>query len=266
MEGAIEILLAERDRRRERSAREIADSIIEALTAVERGSAGVDGDIDNKREQLGDKLRRRIAKREREAFARVQNLYRHDELEREEDVAEILDTDLFTTDNWEVFGLSRNQLAMTGALSGAAAGGGVDLALGGTSLLLGAGIGAAIGGASGWWATGELARVKTIVGPLGGRVVQVGPVTAKNFPWVLLGRAWLHHGLIAERNHAHREAVVVSVSNDTHLMNAVPGEIRKSLAAVFQRLSRGNADEDTRARLVQLIEQLLAIPAGSDGP
>jgi len=108
-------------------------------------------------------------------------------------------TELFTEEGWELFGLSRRQLLMSGAISGAVAGGGIDVMLGGASLLLGAGIGAIVGGMGAWLAGDELAKVKVLGQSLGGRTLQVGPVTAPNFPWVLLGRALLHHRVVAER-------------------------------------------------------------------
>lgn len=264
LDSAVDALMEERQRRQARSAREIADGLVEVLTATERGSAGIEGETDAVRDKLGARLRRRIASRERAMFSRVQRIYRHDELGREEAAAEILDEDIFTRDNWEVFGLSRNQLAVTGAISGAAAGSGVDLALGGASLLLGASVGAMIGGAGGWLATGELARVRTIAGPLGGRMVRVGPVTAKNFPWVMLGRAWLHHHLVSERNHAHREAIAIAVKNDQHLMNAVTPDLRRTIGALFRKIGRGGG-EDVRAELADAVESLLSIdPAKVD--
>lgn len=260
LEHAIAELSAERGRRRERSAREIAGLLVDVLTATERATAGAEGKLAGVKEKLLNKLQRRIQRRERESVSRIKSIYGHDTLDVAggEDGA-LIDSDIFTSENWEVFGLSRNQLAMTGAVSGAAAGGGLDLALGGTSLFLGAGIGALVGGAGAWLGSGELAKVKTIAGSLGGRVVQVGPVTAANFPWVVLGRAWLNFGLIAERNHARRDAIAVAVASEQHLMNAVPDALRRELATSFRRLSRGDGGDETFEALVGQVDRLLEI-------
>ena len=207
LESALEALTAERRRRLERSAAEIADCLVACLTLKERSALG-EGDAQQPMEEtLTRRLQDRIRRREQEARDRVQSLYRHQALARQESASDLLETDIFTREGWELFGLSRTQLLVSGALSGAVAGGGVDVLLGGASLLLGAGIGALVGGASAWFGSDELAKVKVLGQRLGGSVLQVGPVKAPNFPWVLLGRAVAHHGLVAEQNHARREAI-----------------------------------------------------------
>ncbi|MEX2327370.1 MAG: DUF3482 domain-containing protein, partial [Pseudomonadales bacterium] len=229
LEAAVSGLQSERRSRVTRSAREIAGCLSDNLTRVERGTLKDSDDVDQLKEKLGQKLRKKISEREQASFKRVERIYRHEHLDRDTPVTEIIESDLFTRANWEVFGLSQGQLAITGAISGAAAGSGVDLVLGGTSLLMGAGVGALLGGLGAWFGTGELARVKVLGGTLGDRVLQVGPIRAQNFPWVLLGRAWLHHHLVAERNHARREAVVMTVGADSNLMDLVPDALRKQL-------------------------------------
>ena len=97
---------------------------------------------------------------------------------------------------------------MTAAASGAVAGGLVDAMLGGASLFLGAGIGALIGATGALVGSDRLAKVEVLGQPLGGYELRLGPITDPNFPWVMLGRALLHVRLVAERNHARREALV----------------------------------------------------------
>ena len=111
--------------------------------------------------------------------------------------------------SFSVFGLSGAQLALTGAASGAVAGTVIDVALGGASLLLGAGIGAAVGAVGTLAGAGRLARIEVLGQPLGGYELRVGPIIDANLPWVLLGRALLLARLLAERNHARREEFVV---------------------------------------------------------
>lgn len=257
LERAVVELERERSRRRQRSAAEIADCLIECLTHCERDTVADKGDTENDKARLSRRLLNHIRKRERQSFERVAGIYRHERLARESTETEILDADLFTSENWEVFGLSQSQLAVTGALSGAAAGGGVDLLLGGASLLLGAGIGAIVGGVTGWLGSGELARTRVLGNTLGGRVLQVGPVKAVNFPWVLLGRAWLHQHLVSERNHAYRDAVIVAVRSDTNLMDSIPDALRRALGDSLRRASSGAPDDQTYQKLSANIDALL---------
>ena len=68
-------------------------------------------------------------------------------MERSEVDVELLDSDLFSTDDWYFWGLNRRQLVTAGATSGAVVGGALDVSLGGATFLLGSVIGAAVGGA-----------------------------------------------------------------------------------------------------------------------
>lgn len=269
LETAVSALQQERAARVTRSAHEIAQCLIDNLTHTERGSL-VESKVESKGEskgkseevaplqtKLGERLRKKIADREQLAFTRVERIYRHEHLERETGMTGFIDADLFARANWEVFGLSQSQLAITGAISGAAAGSGVDLILGGTSLLLGAGVGALLGGVGAWLGTGELAKVKVLGGSLGGRVLQVGPIKAQNFPWVMLGRTWLHHHLVAERNHAVRAAVVMAVGADSNLMDVVPDTLRKQLASSIRRIANGDTGGKHYDQLVEEITALL---------
>lgn len=264
IERAVNALTEERERRRRRSAGEIADCLAASLALVERAPLG-DDDADSQERrralesQLLERLRNRIRDRERDARDRVQSVYRHQGLKREEASAELLATDIFTEEGWELFGLSRTELVVSGALSGAVAGGGIDVLLGGASLLFGSGIGALIGGAGAWFAGSELARVKVLGQSLGGRVLQVGPVKAPNFPWVMLGRAWVHHRLVSERNHARREAMSLALGADEHVMDQVPDRLRRDLATCFKQLFEEPDDADARRRLAALVETLLAV-------
>ncbi len=266
IDRAVAALTAERDRRRHRAAAEIVDTLVECLGMVERGPlSDADAASPERRaaleSRLLERLRDRIRERERESRDRVQSLYRHQSLRREEASAELLEADIFTAEGWELFGLSRTQLVLSGAVSGAVAGGGIDALLGGASLLLGAGLGAVLGGAGAWFGGRELARVKVLGQSLGGRVLQVGPVRAANFPWVLLGRAWVHHDLVAERNHARREAMSLAVTGEEHLMDRLPDRLRRDLAAAIKRVTRDGADAERRQRLVSLVEDMLALEA-----
>jgi hypothetical protein len=240
-------LVADRERRRRRAASEIAQLLIDALTASvtlplpERSA---------ERRALVDartKLREEVRRRERLARRSVEEIYHHTGLETHESAAAYLVEDVFSAQSFSVFGLSATQLALTGAASGAVVGGVVDAALGGASLLLGAGIGAALGALGTVAGAGRLAKVQVLGLPLGGHELAVGPINDPNLPWVLLGRALLHARLLAERNHARREALVVDTQAGAHLADAIAPGRRRALDTVFRRL-RGGGGIDTRQR------------------
>ena len=259
LQRAADILVAERTRRRNLAAGEIADLLCDALTLVEH-AATERGEPDPE-EVLGlrTRLERRVRERERRERQAVQDIYQHRGVAREETGASLLDVDVFSRTAFSAFGLSHAQLAMTGALSGALAAGGVDLALGGASLgavTLG---GALVGGVSALFGAHEIAKARVLGQKLGGRELVVGPIAAPNFPWVLLGRAVLHQHVVAERNHARREALVLDFSKSSPLTESIDAGQRGRLEREFKRL-RADLESDgvSRRALAREIEPLLA--------
>lgn len=258
IERAIAALQTERVRRRDRAAVEIADCLIDVLSLTERATLRPGDDAIEPEARLTAALQDRIRKREERTREAVQGLYRHRGLQRQNATTQLLDADIFTEEGWELFGLSHTQLLISGVVSGVVAGGGIDVLLGGATLLLGAGIGALIGGAGAWFGGDRLAKVEVLGQSLGGRVLRVGPVTSPNFPWVMLGRAWVHHRLVAERNHARREAISLEVAAEQHLMDAMPDDLRKRLSGLFKRVVGGDRDPATRRALGARVGELLA--------
>ena len=156
-----------------------------------------------------------------------------------------------------LFGLTRRQLIATGALGGAAAGGVIDLAVHGTSLLLGSGLGAVAGGVSAWLTADRIANVKVLGHPLGGLEVSVGPMRNINFPYVVLGRALLHQRLIEARTHAQREPLDIAAPGGAWQLTDTA--TRRRFEKLFSRLRKQASDRaDLVAELAVLIEQRLS--------
>jgi len=256
--AAADALVRERARRRAGAACEIAAMLSDALTATARGRANHDRVDAEHARRLGEALKESIRTRERDARRAVQDLYRHARALREESDLSLLDADAFSAQSFDVFGLSSSQLALTAAASGAVAFGGVDALLGGASLGLAAAFGAIVGGAGALLGAREIAKVRVLGRRVGGFELVVGPVIAPNVPWVLLGRALLHHRLVAERNHARREAIVLDVEHSEHLADRVDASRRRALERCFERLrTTRDADPDTTRTLAREVESLL---------
>jgi hypothetical protein len=130
-------------------------------------------------------------------------------------------------------------------VGGGTTGGLVDVALGGTSFLLGAAAGAAVGGVLGWLGAGRLAELRVIDQPMGGRLARYGPSRNANFPFVLHGRARYHCGLLATRTHAMREVLELDVDLEHRL--PLDGPTRRELADSFGKLRKRGLDS-TRGR------------------
>ena len=256
---AADALIADRKRRARRAAAEIAELLITALTAavsVPLANRTPEREAEAHAEGRA-KLRDRVRARETSARRAVQEIYHHAGLAAHESAAAYLFDDVFSTQSFNVFGLSQAQLALTGAASGAVVGSAVDVALGGASLLLGAGIGAALGAFGTLAGAGTLAKVRVLGLPLGGYELTVGPITDPNLPWVLLGRALLHARLVAERNHARREELVVDAQTGKHLAETINAARRRKFDVVYRRL-RGGREIAAHERDA-LIEELTAL-------
>ena len=258
---AADALIEERDRRKQRAARTIADLLVEALTAT----AVMPLPDPNAQAQVEQRARAKlfesIRRAERRSRHTVQQIYRHADTQTEEVDEGVLTDDVFSKRSFRIFGLSSRQLAITGAASGAAAGGIVDVALGGASLMLGAGIGAALGAAGALGGASRLARIRVLGQPLGGHELVIGPITAPNLPWVLLARALLHVRLVAERNHARRDALVLEVESADRKAAQIETAERTRLESAFRKIRRQRADDSAvREELAGIVAGLIDTP------
>ncbi len=258
---AADALIAERERRKRRAASEIVTLLETALSATVtvplRGPEKDPEAVERGRARL-----REIVRKAEDAERRaVQDIFHHGGLKARETADSYLAEDVFSARSFHVFGLSATQLALTGAASGAVAGGIVDAALGGASLLLGAGIGAALGAVGALAGADRLAKVQILGQPLGGFELKVGPITDPNLPWVILGRALLHVRLVAERNHARREELVVDAASGEHFADSIDPALRRRFDVTFRKLrtERGLAAAE-RSRLVDEIAKLIETP------
>jgi hypothetical protein len=157
-----------------------------------------------------------------------------------------------------LFGLTRRQLIATGALGGAAAGGVIDLAVHGASLLMGSGLGAVAGGVSAWLTADRIAHIKVLGHPLGGRELSIGPMRNINFPYVVLGRALLHQRLVEKRTHAHRDPLDIDARRGTWQLTDTA--TRRQFEKLFSRLRKQETYRaDLVAKLATRIEHQIGI-------
>jgi hypothetical protein len=257
LERAVNSLIADRTRRYEAAARAIAEAVAEMLTLECERTIGVHDDPEPVKDELVEDYQRGLVQIEERVRQKVERIYDHHSLERTEPaLAALQEQDLFSGDSWRIFGLTRTQLGGLGALGGAAAGGAVDVALGGASFLLGALIGGGVGAAGTIFAANRLVDVKVLEISLGRRKLVAGPTGNKNFPHVVLGRARLHHALVAGRAHAYRGALTIGAQAES-LLRELPGSERRKIEREFERLRRGRELAMGTRRLGELLAPLL---------
>jgi hypothetical protein len=261
LEAAVAAIAEERGRVHARVARALAELLGEMVGYVAERRIPADADAADYRDALERDWKDALRARERAARRSVEQIYQHRAIEREEHPLDPLEPDLFRVDHWFFWGLNRRQLIASGAAGGAAVGGVIDVAAHGTSLLAGALIGAAVGGAGAWWSSGRLARIRVFALPLGGRLLRCGPAASANFPYVVLGRALYHHARIAGRSHAVRSPLALADPPGENWIERLAADERRSLDRALRAVRRGDADATG-----ELARCLTPIVARGDAP
>ena len=160
-----------------------------------------------------------------------------------------LDDSLFDTEKWIVWGLNRNRLAAAAAMAGAATGAGIDLALAGSSLMLGALGGGLVAGSSAWFAADRIAEFKIKGLPIGGFEARQGPISNRNFPYVVLGRFLFLEQALLSRTHARRDDVVVKEGDLTEKIASMENSEQRQLHQALDRLRRQKSVDDLESVL-----------------
>lgn len=261
IDEAITILAEDRRCNLQESAAVIADLLVDVLLHTEHKRLSPEADPEPHRLPLADRFYQGLRRREEKARDALREIYVHTTLDvAQEDLGPVSD-DLFDLSTWNRLGLSRGQLAAMGTMTGALVGGGVDAAAGGATFLLGALIGGVVGLASGWYAWDRLAEARVLGQPLGGRLLQIGPMSNRNFPWVVLDRALLYHEVIANQAHARRGLVALPEAEGVRgVVARLEPPARRRIEDCFARLRKrptAMAADEIRRELAQWIGELL---------
>lgn len=260
LQRAVQALQAEQAQRRALAARLVAETLAGMLLHTRERRLGEAARADKVREELRAAYTQDLAAMEQTCRKDVEQIYNYRDLQRHEALVQLLDDDLFASQTWRLFGLTREQLVATGGIGGAAAGSVIDVAVGGHSLLMGAGIGALIGGVSAWMTADRVAEIKVLGQSLGGRILRVGPMRNINFPYVVLGRALLHQRLLEGRTHACRDPL--ELSDPAGVLQAADKQQRYRLEKLFGKLRKQEAlSPELLDKLTAEIEQMMRGPA-----
>jgi len=264
LQRAADNLEADRRRRREAAARTVAETLAEMLSLKVTRTIDPEDEVDPAKAELVIKYQQRLEALELAARQAVESAYDHHDLDRRESsLDDLVAQDLFSAESWRIFGLSRRKLLGIGAVGGAAAGGAIDLAVGGTSFLLGTLIGSGIGAATTFFAANSLVDVKLFQIPMGRKKLVAGPTKNRNFPYVVFGRARLHHALVSGRSHAQRGELDLD-EQARALMPSLPAGENRLLEKFFSRL-RGRRDVvSSTERLAEVIARVFKQDEAAD--
>jgi len=208
---SIRLFEAHREEQIAQSAGVIAQLLRSSVTHVERVSHGRRELRDTDKARLTQRYQASLRRMETEAQRRIEAIWNHTHLEKESSELLFDGMDLFSRESASIFGLSRQEMVIAGATGGAATGAGIDLLFAGHTLLLGGLIGGVVGGVGAWWGFDELSEIRVLGTTLGRRTLEMGPMTNRNFPWILLGRALYHLYTVALRSHAVRGRVTLKM-------------------------------------------------------
>jgi GTPase Era involved in 16S rRNA processing len=276
LDEALTALVAQRRRRRDDAAAEIADLLVDELTHTEEIAVEDEAAIATQQDRLERSFHDALRAREERARRRVEELYAHRELRFEEAALErpVFRQDLFAEETWRLLGLTPVELVAGSALAGAALGGVIDAAVGGASIMAGTVVGGAVGGASALFGLGRrFARVRQVsAGGVdawistvrryweGGKNWRIGPHAQPNFPWVLLDRALLHYDAVVRRTHARRGALrAADVGARAGVVADLARSERQRLESIFRELRRAPLDpaREVRDELERAVSKVL---------
>ncbi len=222
------------------SASLITELIIDTLSYVASLSIAGEEATAKEKEEVLERYKQYLRGLEEETHRKIAKVWKHGRLEKEATLPLFEEMDLFSRESTSLFGLSKKEMILTGATGGALTGSGVDLMLGGTSMMMGSAIGALIGGAGAMFGFDEVGQMQILGQQLGSRRIEVGPMQNKNFPYILLRRALYYTQEIANRPHADRSKIRM---DSEILLRAewVDTEQKKTVEKLHQAFRSGNA-------------------------
>jgi len=230
------------------TAESITQLIYKSLSYIERLKLASDEPLKSDTEQIESKYQHSIRQLEQKSQKQIEHIWSHQNLQKEQRVLLFDDMDLFSSQSASIFGLSRKELMITGAVGGAATGAGVDILLAGSTFFLGSAIGALTGAVGAYWGFGELSEVKVLGRSLGRKQLEIGPMQSIGFPYILLGRALYHANRVADRSHAKRGSIELEMSQTFKTKWLTPDR-RKSLEKLHQKFR-----SDTEVDITQIRE------------
>ena len=237
----------------EQSIDSIVDTMVKTLSFVYKKE--INGESATKKEAEAAKLgyREQIIDNEKALEKNIEFIWNHRSIEKIENVLLLDEVGLFSKESASIFGLSQNELMITGASAGAITGAGVDLMFAGHTLFMASLIGGVMGGIGARMGFDNLYSVEILGQNLGKRELSIGPMKNLNFPYILLGRAIYHASIIAKRSHAVRDSFRLE-DEEFFTEQIINGDMRKKLEKVHVQLRKG---EEVKADLLDEYKKVI---------
>lgn len=208
-------------------------------------------------------------------FKKMLDLYRHTHLEEAGDYVIFEGFDLQEEETWTKWGLSKNQLILAGGLTGATAGGAVDLSTGGATHGVGALVGGLFGLTTTYFKGGSLPNfsisLESLIGGGGGgsnerRRLTVGAPENDNFPWILLDSILYQYHEIRARAHGRRDKQKIAAKAESaSFVRDLERTQRSILVKWFQSCKKGKPDYSLEPEVLSVVEKLLQVDELKNG-
>lgn len=210
MQGALEVVISAFQQDWEARNQRTADVLVTMLTEILAYQRSVPcPDETNEvvlREKLLEKYDRFVTREEQKTYQQIRSFYKHNIFNYDLPEHSILQEDLFSERTWQFLGLSRSQLVLAGALSGAAIGAGVDVAHAGLTFGVFSALGGVLGAAGTALKGQEFFSGARLLGvKLDHHKLQVGPVKNIQFLYILLDRSLIFYSHIINWAHGRRD-------------------------------------------------------------
>ena len=257
LQRAVAVLRDDRQLQHRSASSLITDLIIDSLTYKVEQSILEGIPEEPVQKLLLNQYKSHLVKRERQCRKQVEELFYYSDVQKSEHKIAMDDDELFNEENWYLWGLSKWQMVTAAASAGGIAGGGagmvVDAASGGLLGGLGtaiSGIGGAVSSAAGAWRyADDIGQLKVKGMPSGGKLLSYGPSSNVNFPFVLLGRALLHHSVLSRRTHAAQDKLDLNQP----ILEWMSDKERRKLARIFDDIRGDKKVPKRRADLAQMV-------------
>jgi len=243
----------------EKSSTTITDLIFKAFThqrrlTLPKGTPN----IDKIKEKLLKDFYSEIISQEQKSFETIKKIWDHKRVQIEQDSANIKNLELFSEESEKYFGLTRQEITTYSATVGAIVGGGIDAALFGHTLLLGATIGGAIGAIGGYMSFDKLENIKVNgVTISGGIEIAVGPVKNINIGFILLTRALIYTIELATLSYAKRDEKKV-IEYDKDYKDLLTNEDKRTLFKIYKALIDKKDIDRAKKEHINLVKDILS--------
>jgi len=207
MEHSIEIFTNYHQQKIDSTINLITDTMIDILRFKTRYKIASKKPSKDEMERFLEDYKSQIISKEREFQNNINRIWHHNNINKDNFLIELSNINLFSQKSKSIFGLNQKEIIGSGMMGGVLAGGGVDMLLGGSTLLVGSMVGALVGGVSAVIGFSKLIDVEILGQKVGKIEIVLGNIKDINFSFILLSRVLYYSNIISSHSHGVRDKI-----------------------------------------------------------